>query len=211
MAGIGPYGAQPANAAGGDSHTVVAVGDVACDPDAPAFNSGLGTTAGCRQAAVAQAVTNARPESFFALGDLQYYDGTYDKFMKSYDPAFGGLTPITRPVPGNHEYKTPGASGYYKYFGAAAHPESKGTYSFNVGPWHVLAINSMACTKTHRCGPGSPMAKWIAADVSANPSSCVMAMWHHPLWSAGAHGNYATRAGLESVEFLWGGRGLDRT
>jgi hypothetical protein len=171
--------------------TIAAVGDIACDPDEPAFNDGLGTPAGCQQKAVGDVVRSIGPQAFLALGDLQYLDGTYDKFMAVYDKAFGDLKPITRPIPGNHEYKTARGAGYYQYFGDAAHPQTKGTYSFDLGGWHVLAINSTACTTASPCGPGTPMAKWIAADVANNPSQCLMAMWHHPLWSAGPHGSYA--------------------
>lgn len=170
--------------------TIAVVGDIACDPNEPAFNGGLGTPAGCQQKAVGDAIRGIGPQAFLALGDLQYVDGSFDKFMASYDPALGDLKPITRPIPGNHEYNTARAAGYYQYFGEAAHPETKGTYSFNLGGWHIIGINSTVCTPTSPCGPGSAMAKWIAADVAANPSQCLMAMWHHPLWSAGQHGAY---------------------
>ena len=170
--------------------TIAAVGDIACDPDEPAFNGGLGTPAGCQQKAVGDTIRAMNPQAFLALGDLQYIDGSYDKFMSSYDPALGDLKPITFPIPGNHEYNTPKGAGYYQYFGEAAHPQTKGNYSFNLGAWHIIGINSTTCTPTNPCGPGSTMAKWIAADVAANPSQCLMAMWHHPLWSAGLHGAY---------------------
>lgn len=171
--------------------TIAAVGDIACDPDEPAYNNGWGTPAGCQQRAVGDAVRSLNPQAFLPLGDLQYIDGTYDKFMTVYDKAFGDLKPITRPIPGNHEYKTAGGAGYYQYFGAAAHQQAKGTYSFTLGSWHIIGINSTTCTAANPCGPGSPMAKWIAADVAANPSQCLMAMWHHPIWSAGDKGGYA--------------------
>lgn len=189
----GSVGAGAA-AAATDSPYVVAVGDIACDPTAPAFNGGRGTPAGCRQQAVADAVRAANPDIFLPLGDIQYIDGRYEAFMQSYDPAFGDLKSITKPIPGNHEYKVPRGAGYYRYFGDAAHQETKGTYSFDTGSWHVLAINSTQCTPSRPCGPGSDMAKWINGDIAAHPAQCVMAMWHHPLWSAGAHGDYKPMA-----------------
>ncbi len=169
---------------------VMAVGDIACDPNQALFRNGLGTAAGCRQQAVADAVRAGHPDLFLPLGDNQYFDGRLAAFMGSYDRAFGDLKSISRPIPGNHEYKTIGGAGYYAYFGPSAHQESRGTYSFDVGSWHVLAINSVSCDPTHSCGPGSPMARWIAGDIANHPASCVMAMWHHPVWSAGAHGGY---------------------
>lgn len=195
---------SPAPAQADTSVYIVAVGDIACDPSpkgttgyAPAFNDGDGTPIGCRQKAVAESVIAAKPDQFWALGDNQYYDGTYAKYMAVYDKAFGSLKPMTKPIPGNHEWldttipKQPGL-GYYTYFGDVASPQTDGTYSFNVGDWHVLAINSMRCNSAISCGPGSPMAEWIAADMAANPRPCTVAMWHHPLWSL-------------STEFLNGG------
>ena len=179
---------QPAS---GATTTLVAVGDVACDPDVPGFNGGAGSAAGCRQRAVAAALRGAHPDVFAALGDLQYYDGSLSKFQRSYDPAFGDLKSITRPIPGNHEYKTPGGAGYYAYFGAAAHRETRGIYSFDVAGWHILALNSTACTASSPCGPGSWVSRWIATDIAQHPSQCLAAMWHHPIFSAGVHGNYA--------------------
>lgn len=176
---------------------IAAVGDIACDPSpkgqvgyAPAYNNGEGTKDGCRQKAVAQAIMAANPDQFWALGDNQYYDATYAKYMEVYDKAFGSLKSITRPIPGNHEWKdltipTKPGNGYFTYFGAAAHPESNGTYSFDIGDWHVLAINDNVCDSSRPCGPGSELATWIATDMAANTKPCTAAMVHHPLWSLG--------------------------
>ena len=193
---------------------VVAVGDIACDPSPPsgktpdpyyyaAYNGGKGTKDGCRQKAVGDAVIAAKPDQFWALGDNQYYDGTYSKYMESYDQAFGPLKSITHPIPGNHEWRDltiptkPGA-GYFTYFGDAAHQQTDGNYSFDAGDWHVVAINDNLCDLSHPCGPGSSMATWIASDIAANPKPCTAAMWHHPLWSLGeAHkGGYGPMAAV---------------
>ena len=207
--------AAPAAAAAPASSDVyvVAVGDIACDPTPKgagdpntyyaAYNNGDGTADGCRQKAVGDAVVAAHPDQFWALGDNQYFDGKYSKYMEVYDKAFGSLKSITKPIPGNHEWKdltlpTQPGSGYYTYFGAAAHPETNGNYSFDAGDWHVIAINDNLCDLIHPCGPGSAMATWIASDVAANPKPCTVAMWHHPLWSLGeAHkGGYGPMAAV---------------
>jgi acid phosphatase type 7 len=169
---------------------VIAVGDIACDPNQAVFKDGVGNSAGCRQQAVGDAVRAAAPDVFIPLGDNQYFDGRLAAYRQSYDPAFGWALPITRPIPGNHEYKTARGAGYYAYFGDSAHEESRGTYSYDVGSWHVLAINSTQCGPRQDCGPGSDMAKWIASDLAESLSPCVMAVWHHPVWSAGIHGDY---------------------
>lgn len=180
---------QPASA-GPDPVTVMAVGDIACDPLQTNFNDGAGTMAGCRQQAVSDVVRSQDADAFIPLGDIQYQDGRLEAFQQSYDRSFGDLKSITRPVPGNHEYNQPYGAGYYAYFGDAAHQETKGSYSYDIGDWHVVAINSVMCTPSKPCGPGSEMARWLAADAAANTKSCTMAVWHHPLWSAGNHGGY---------------------
>jgi hypothetical protein len=91
-------------------------------------------------------------------------------------------------VPGNHDYHVPGASGYYNYFGANAGDPQKGYYSYNVGAWHIVVLNSN-CNKIGGCGPESTQEQWLRADLAANPSVCTLAYWHHPLFTSGKHGN----------------------
>lgn len=195
--GLQPAAAQPTVVSATAPVYVVAVGDIACDPSpvgdpnySQSYNAGNGTLNGCRQKAVGAAVMAAQPDQFWALGDNQYFNGTYAKYMEVYDKAFGALKGITHPIPGNHEWKdltlpTKPGSGYFTYFGAAAHPETNGTYSFDAGDWHVLAINDNECDPSHPCGPGSALATWIATDMAASTKPCTVAMWHHPLWSVG--------------------------
>jgi hypothetical protein len=132
-----------------------------------------------------------------ALGDLQYEDGTLDKFLRSFDPTWGRLKAQMRPVVGNHEYRTPGAAGYFDYFngpGVAdgpAGPRDKGYYSYDVGAWHVVTLNSQcahaAADNPYRndCAAGSAQEQWLRADLAAHPARCTLAAWHHPLFSSG--------------------------
>lgn len=183
---------SPATAADQDNNpVVVVVGDIACDPKSPTFNNGEGTKAGCRQKAVGQAVAAANPDAFLAAGDIQYSDGRMEALMGSYDKAFGSLKAKTYPVPGDHDYLTPNGADYYKYFGEVARQEDKGTYAFRQGDWLILAINTINCSPYYPCDEGSWTQRWIAGTLAANPAQCVMAYWHHPIWSAGEHGNFA--------------------
>jgi hypothetical protein len=125
------------------------------------------------------------------LGDTQYEDATAAKFLASYDPTWGRVKGITRPVVGNHDYLTAGAAAYYAYFGAAAGDPAKGYYSFDVGSWHVIVLNSN-CGAVGGCGAGSPQEQWLVADLAENPDRCLLAAWHHPRFSSGPHGNDAT-------------------
>lgn len=124
----------------------------------------------------------------FTAGDNAYESGTAAEFASCYDPTWGSFRSRTHPVPGNHDYVTAGASGYYGYFGAAAGASSQGWYAYEVGAWRIYALNSN-CAAIGGCGAGSPQEAWLRADLAANPHQCVAAMWHHPRFSSGNHGN----------------------
>ena len=122
------------------------------------------------------------------LGDNVYNNGTELEFANCYGPSWGRHLARTMPSPGNHDYNTPGASGYYGYFGAAAGDPAKGYYSYEAGAWHIVVINSNCAAIG--CGAGSPQEVWVRADLAAHPSVCTMAYWHHPRFSSGSvHGD----------------------
>jgi len=141
------------------------------------------------------------PVTIFTLGDNAYPDGTGSQFRNCYDPTWGGshlgkrtdITPtlynprmwsLTRlPVVGNHEYRTPGASAYFDYFGASAGDPTKGYYSYDVGSWHFVVLNSN-CDKVGGCGKLSPQGRWLRADLADHPAACTMASFHHPLYTS---------------------------
>jgi calcineurin-like phosphoesterase family protein len=128
------------------------------------------------------------PGTVLPVGDLAYPDGSDENF-KCYDKTWGRHKARTRPAPGNHEYHTPGAAGYYKYFGNAAGDPGKGYYSFDLGSWHIIALNSQ-CDAVGGCQKGSPQEQWLSDDLRKNSSNCILAFWHVPLFSSGdEHGN----------------------
>jgi hypothetical protein len=100
----------------------------------------------------------------------------------------------TRPAPGNHEYNTPAATGYYQYFGALAGDPAKGYYSFDLGQWHLVALNSN-CDDV-ACDAGSEQERWLRADLAAHPTACALVYWHHPRFSSGEHGDDTRLADL---------------
>lgn len=170
---------------------VAAAGDIACDPDTAAFNGGNGTRGACRQRYTSDLLTAETYAAVLALGDIQYEIGTLADFSRSYDPSWGRVKDITYPVPGNHEYSTPRAAGYFAYFGARAGDPSRGYYSFDIGAWHLIALNSN-CGAVGGCGRGSPQERWLRSDLAAHTNVCTLAYWHHPRFSSGLHGGDKT-------------------
>ena len=167
---------------------IAAAGDIACDPADPNYNGGAGTATACHMRATSDLLVGAALDAVLVLGDNQYENGTLTKYQASFDPSWGRVKPLIRPAVGNHEYLSPGAAGYYAYFGAAAGDPTKGYYSYDLGSWHLIALNSN-CAFVGGCGVGSPQEQWLAADLAANPGRCLLAYWHHPRFSSGAHGN----------------------
>ena len=118
----------------------------------------------------------------FTTGDNAYESGTASEFGDCYDPNWGRHKARTRPTVGNHEYyASENASGY---FDAAAGDPQEGYYSYSLGQWHVVALNSM-CERVGGCDATSPMVEWLKQDLAANPSTCTLAYFHHPLFSSG--------------------------
>jgi hypothetical protein len=124
----------------------------------------------------------------FTVGDNVYPDGTATEFGQCYDAAWGRHKARTRPAPGNHDYHTEDASGYFNYFGAVAGDPAKGYYSYDLGAWHIIVLNSN-CKEVGGCEAGSPQEQWLRADLAAHPTTCTLAYWHHPRFSSGKHGS----------------------
>jgi acid phosphatase type 7 len=170
---------------------IAAAGDIACDPGDSEFDDGQGDGLSCRQLATSDLLVGEGYAAVLALGDIQYEDGAYAKFLASYGPSWGRVKSITRPVPGNHEYQSGRAVGYFRYFGAVAGLTAKGYYSFDLGGWHLVALNSN-CSAVGGCGAGSPQEEWLRADLAAHRAFCTLAFWHHPRFSSGMHGSDST-------------------
>ncbi len=167
---------------------IAAAGDIACAPEDANFNGGAGTATACRQRATSDLLAGLGYKAVLTLGDTQYEDGALTRFQAVYAPTWGRVKAITRPAVGNHEYLTPGAAGYFDYFGWRAGNRTKGYYSFDVGAWHLIALNSN-CAAVGGCHAGSPQERWLRRDLAASDSVCTLAYWHHPRFSSGNHGS----------------------
>ena len=153
---------------------------------------GAGDIADCADLSGAEAtgkLLDGIPGIVFTAGDNAYEGGTAEQFAKCYDPTWGRQKGRTRPSVGNHEFHSGGATPYFDYFGAAAGDPSKGYYSYEVGTWHILVLNS-ECAEVGGCQQGSVEEKWLREDLKSHPAACTLAYWHKPLFSSGAkHGN----------------------
>ena len=188
--GITPDGA----AADTGVPVIAAAGDIACDPGFTYFNNGLGTASRCRQKYTSDLLVNAGLAAVLPLGDIQYDCGSATEFARSYHLSWGRVKAITRPAIGNHEYHTTGGTGcsssangggYFGYFGAAAGTPGKGYYSYDIGAWHLIALNSNCSFVS--CGSSSAQAQWLRADLAAHPARCTLGYWHHPRFTSGTN------------------------
>ena len=124
----------------------------------------------------------------FTLGDNVYPRGRAKELANCYDPAWGRHKFRTRPSIGNHDYATRRGKAYFEYFGDVAGDRDKGYYSYDLGDWHIIALNTN-CGKIGGCGPGSRVHEWLADDLKNNPNHCTLAYGHHPMFSSGKHGD----------------------
>ena len=153
---------------------------------------GAGDIADCADLSGAEAtgkLLDTIPGTVFTAGDNAYPSGTAEQFAKCYDPTWGRQKSRTRPSVGNHEFHSGGATPYFDYFGANAGDPAQGYYSYDLGVWHIIVLNS-ECSEVGGCKSGSAEEKWLRNDLQAHPSACTLAYWHKPLFSSGAkHGN----------------------
>jgi calcineurin-like phosphoesterase family protein len=124
----------------------------------------------------------------FTAGDNAYPGGSAAQFRDCYDPTWGAFRDRTRPAAGNHDWETKDLAGYLGYFGTAAAPDGTSWYSYALGAWHVIVLDS-DCSNVGGCRPDSPQGRWLSADLTASSATCTLAIWHHPRFSSGEHGN----------------------
>jgi chitodextrinase len=123
------------------------------------------------------------------LGDNAYPNGTAEEFSSCYAPSWGRHRDRTFPAPGNHDYLSSGAAPYYAYFGDRAGPPGRGYYSYDLGAWHIVSLDSNCSVIAGGCGAGSPQEQWLKADLAASAALCTLAYWHHASFSSGTtHG-----------------------
>jgi len=156
---------------------------------------GVGDIADCTRTGDDQvaAVLDGQQGVFAVLGDNAYSDGTLTEYQNCYEPNFGRQKSRTRPASGNHDYNTPNGAGYYAYFGAAAGDPSTGYYTYTLGSWFIIVINSNIDMYV-----GAPQEQWLRQQLVTHANQCVLAYWHYPRWST-----ISGRGTLDAVKPLW--------
>jgi acid phosphatase type 7 len=162
---------------------------------------GAGDIAGCQDLAGAEATAKLIekiPGTVFAVGDLAYDRGSAAEFKNCYDPTWGRFKDRTKPALGNHEYGTRGAAPYFAYWGAVAGPVGKGFYSYELGAWHIVVLNTNCnATDLGGCAAGSPEETWLKADLAQHAGGCILAYGHHALFSSGVFRSHAVHPELK--------------
>ena len=182
---------------------VAAAGDIACDPTSSTFKGGVGTSKSCQQAAVSDLVLAQQPTAVLTLGDTQYECGDASAFAASFAPSWGRMKSLIHPAIGNHEYGKAchrnDPAPYFDYFGESA--GANGWYSYQVGAWHLIALNS-ECSygegvrTVGGCSSGSAQYAWLRRDLAAHKNACTLAYWHEPRFSSGEHGDAMQMASI---------------
>lgn len=155
--------------------TLIAVGDLSlCDDPSGELTA---------------AMVDAIPGTIALLGDNVYEAGSLTEFLDCFEPRWGRHRARTRPAVGNHEYRTPDAGAYYAYFCGLTGEPFKGWYSYELGTWHVVVLNSN-CGKID-CAVDSEQLRWLRDDLAQHPSRCTLAYFHHPRFNSGSVGDEA--------------------
>jgi len=185
----------------GDGAVIVGAGDIArCDaPDGAAATARL----------VAAVIEAAPGAAVFTTGDHAYEEGTAAEFRECYGPLWGRFNPRTYPTPGNHDYETGDAAAYYDYFDLFDERPGvrpTGYYSYELGEWQIVVLNSMLAVE-----PGAVQVEWLERTLAGSDRECVLAYWHHPLFSSGYHGAVPWDAGRDTRVFweILGAHGAD--
>jgi hypothetical protein len=164
---------------------------------------GAGDIASCKNPEGAQATAKLIeqiPGTVFADGDLAYEKGSAEEFKDCYDPAWGRFKDRTKPALGNHEYVDPTASGYFEYWGTKAGLPGKGYYSYDLGDWHIVVLNTNCDAKDlGGCAAGSPQETWLKEDLAKHPKACILAYGHHALFSSGLFKKHAVHPELKQL------------
>ena len=192
-----------------DSETTPARSPVPTPAGTPAPNDpvlvGAGDIASCQNDGdektaqlLDQAVASGTPTTVFTVGDNAYENGTIQEYEQCYGPSWGRHKDRTRPALGNHEYRTGNADGHFQYFGAAAGDPTKGYYSYDLGGWHIVVLNTSDHCNALSCGAGSDQEKWLRADLAASGAYCTLAIWQDPRFSSSARAG-----GSGKVESFW--------
>ena len=184
-----PIGGVALSSAGPNGQATSPGGALTAQDDRPVVLVGAGDIANCdidggAGARATAALLDRIAGTVFTVGDHAYPSGAAAQFRDCYDPSWGRHKARTRPAPGNHDYLTAKAKAYFDYFGDNAGPDRRGYYSYTLGTWHIVSLNSSIAADRK-----SAQIEWLRSDLKDNPAPCTLAYWHVPVFSSGPHGS----------------------
>jgi len=179
----------------GGSRVLLAAGDIAeCDHEG--------------DEATAKILADYPQATIQTLGDNAYQHGTAEEFDQCYDPTWGQFKDRTMPATGNHDEATKNAQGYWDYFGSQGGPYDKYYYSYDLGSWHIVVLNS-DCWRVGGCETDDPQAEWLRDDLARHGAHCTLAVWHRPPFSSGRYGDPADTARVRPLWSVLNDEGVD--
>ena len=174
------------------SWEVMTAGDIAQCNLRPSGDTNANKTAQLIERQLAGAGSNA---NVLTLGDNAYFLGLIIGYTECYEKTWGRFIDKTFVIPGNHDYENNGESNYFKYFGAKANPDGKGTgyYRIDQSGWTLFALNSNIDASA-----ASAQAQWLKQEL-ASAQPCVAAAWHHARFSSAPDGDNASMTALWDI------------
>jgi|SRR5882672_926154 len=195
------FAQQPTKSSARPTHAAQAIAPLA--DGKPFVLVGAGDIASCKVLEGAEQTAKlieSIPGEVFAAGDLAYEKGTAEEFRDCYDKTWGKFKDRTHPSPGNHEFGSKEGSAYFDYWGVLAGPRGKGYYSFDLGVWHIVSLNTNCPQMSaNGCSVGSEEESWLKKDLAAHRNSCIIAFGHHALYSSGVFKNHALHPELRPL------------
>lgn len=132
------------------------------------------------------------PTVVATFGDNAYpsgREGVKNDFPRCFAPSWGTtrIMSVIHPSPGNHDYDSGSSDPYFTYFGARAGPAGKGYYSYDVGGWHIISLNSELYFGFGEPEQSEAQEAWLRDDLKNHQTQCALAYFHRPLFSSGAY------------------------
>lgn len=158
----------------------------------------------------AQIIDTMTTATVLVVGNAANPGGLPGDYTNCYDPTWGRFKARTYGVIGNHDYDSlPNGDGFFGYFGQRGGQAGKGFYSFDVGAWHVIVLNTENATAVPYAA-GSEQQTWLAGDLAANAGKkCTMVAFRRTRYYSSATPGGSELTSLASLWSRFAAGGVD--